>query len=97
MDAEATRLVTNAGVEAGDVAEAVMGHVLQAAQGQNTARQASIGAGIPEERPAITINQVCGSGFRACAMAAQAVNIGDAEIVVAGGRGLGSAENFRLL
>ncbi|MEZ5897399.1 MAG: acetyl-CoA C-acetyltransferase [Parvularculaceae bacterium] len=74
-----------AGVSGGDVDETVMGHVLQAAQGQNTARQAAMGAGIPVERPAMTINQVCGSGLRAVALAAQAVRLGDASIVVAGG------------
>ncbi|WP_425410312.1 acetyl-CoA C-acetyltransferase [Hyphococcus sp.] len=74
-----------AGVSGEDVSETVMGHVLQAGQGQNTARQASIGAGIPKETPAMTINQVCGSGLRAVAMAAQAVRLGDASAVVAGG------------
>lgn len=68
-----------------DVDEVVMGHVLQAGQGQNTARQAAMNAGIPQERPAMTINQVCGSGLRAVAMAAQAVKLGDAKAVVAGG------------
>ena len=74
-----------AGIAGDDVGETVMGHVLQAGQGQNTARQASMGAGIPQARPAMTINQVCGSGLRAVAMAAQAVNLGDADIVAAGG------------
>ncbi|MEO1014054.1 MAG: acetyl-CoA C-acetyltransferase [Pseudomonadota bacterium] len=74
-----------AGVGGDDVDEVVMGHVLQAAQGQNTARQASIGAGIPKETPAMTINQVCGSGLRAVALAAQAVRLGDAKVIVAGG------------
>ena len=66
--------------------EVIMGHVLQTAQGQNTARQAAMGAGVPRERPAMTINQVCGSGLRAVALAAQAVAAGDATIVVAGGQ-----------
>ena len=78
--------VAQAGITGEDVGETVMGHVLQAGQGQNTARQASMGAGIPQERPAITINQVCGSGLRAIAMAAQAVRLGDADIVAAGGQ-----------
>ncbi len=69
-----------------DVSEVIMGHVLQAGQGQNTARQAAMGAGIAKERPAMTINQVCGSGLRAVALAAQAVKTGDAAIVVAGGQ-----------
>lgn len=75
-----------AGVDGNDVGEVIMGHVLQAGQGQNTARQASIGAGVPVETPAVTINQVCGSGLRAVAMAAQAVSQGDADVVVAGGQ-----------
>jgi acetyl-CoA C-acetyltransferase len=74
-----------AGVAGGDVDETIMGHVLQTAQGQNTARQASMGAGIPIERPAMAINQVCGSGLRAAALAAQAIRLGDADIIVAGG------------
>ncbi len=74
-----------AGLTGGDVDETIMGHVLQAGQGQNTARQASIGAGIPQEKPAMTINQVCGSGLRAVAMAAQAIRLGDAVTAVAGG------------
>ncbi len=77
--------IERAGIDAADIGETIMGHVLQAGQGQNTARQASIGAGIPQETPAITINQVCGSGLRAIAMAAQTVRLGDAAIVAAGG------------
>ncbi|MBB5517927.1 acetyl-CoA C-acetyltransferase [Amphiplicatus metriothermophilus] len=77
--------IERAGVKGEDVDEVVMGHVLQAAQGQNTARQAAMGAGVPKERPAMTINQVCGSGLRAVALAAQAIRLGDAAIVVAGG------------
>ena len=77
--------IERAGITGGDVSEAIMGHVLQAGQGQNTARQASMNSGIPQERPAITINQVCGSGLRAVAMASQQVLLGDADIVVAGG------------
>ncbi|NWG91321.1 MAG: acetyl-CoA C-acetyltransferase [Parvularculaceae bacterium] len=73
-------------ITAEDVSEVVMGHVLQTAQGQNTARQASMAAGVPKERPAMTINQVCGSGLRAVALAAQQVKTGDASIVVAGGQ-----------
>ncbi|MEQ8936630.1 MAG: beta-ketoacyl synthase N-terminal-like domain-containing protein, partial [Amphiplicatus sp.] len=77
--------LARAGVSGEDVSEVVMGHVLQAAQGQNTARQASIGAGVAKEKPAMTINQVCGSGLRAVALGAQAIRLGDASIVVAGG------------
>ena len=77
--------IEQAGIAPEDVGETIMGHVLQAAQGQNTARQASIGAGIPQERPAAAINQVCGSGLRAVAMAVQSVKLGEADVVAAGG------------
>ena len=69
-----------------DVSEVIMGQVLTAAQGQNPARQASMAAGLPQEVPAWGLNQVCGSGLRAVALAAQAVQTGDATIVVAGGQ-----------
>ncbi|MFL1876746.1 acetyl-CoA C-acetyltransferase [Hansschlegelia beijingensis] len=75
-----------AGVEAGEVSETILGQVLTAAQGQNPARQASIAAGIPIGAPAWGVNQVCGSGLRAVALAAQAIRNGDSEIVVAGGQ-----------
>lgn len=75
-----------AGVLGDDVGEVVMGHVLTAGQGQNTARQASMRAGVPQGRPAMTINQVCGSGLRAVALAAQSIIAGDNKIVVAGGQ-----------
>lgn len=74
-----------AGVKPDHVSEVLMGHVLTAGQGQNTARQASIGAGVSENTPAMTINQVCGSGLRTVALGMQAIVNGDAEIVVAGG------------
>ncbi len=65
--------------------EVIMGNVLQAGQGQNTARQAMIYAGIPKEVNAFTVNKICASGMKAVALAAQAIRAGDAEIVVAGG------------
>ena len=74
-----------AGIEPDSVSETIMGHVLQAAQGQNTARQAAIGAGIAKERPAMTINQVCGSGLRAVALGANLIKAGEASVVAAGG------------
>ncbi|MFN0022390.1 MAG: acetyl-CoA C-acetyltransferase [Parvularculaceae bacterium] len=77
--------MARASVGPDEVGEVIMGHVLQTAQGQNTARQAAMGAGIAKERPAMTINQVCGSGLRAVALAAQAIKSGDATIVIAGG------------
>lgn len=67
------------------VNEVIMGNVLAAGSGQNPARQASIQAGIPHAVPAMTINKVCGSGLKAVHLAAQAIAVGDAEIVVAGG------------
>lgn len=73
------------GVSAGDVDEVIFGHVLQAGEGQNSARQAAINSGIPETTPAMTINKVCGSGLKAVHLAAQAIKCGDAECVVAGG------------
>jgi acetyl-CoA C-acetyltransferase len=75
-----------AGVDPAEVDEVVLGQVLTAAAGQNPARQAAIAAGIPKERTAYVINQVCGSGLRAVALAAQAVALGDARIMVAGGQ-----------
>ncbi len=67
------------------VDEVIMGNVLQAGLGQNPARQAAVTAGLPVEIPALTINKVCGSGLKAVALATQAVKLGDAEIIVAGG------------
>ncbi len=75
-----------AGVKGEDVSEVILGQVLTAAQGQNPARQASMAAGVPKEVPAWSVQQVCGSGLRAVALAAQAVQTGDATIVVAGGQ-----------
>jgi acetyl-CoA C-acetyltransferase len=75
-----------AGVEPGAVSEVIMGQILTAGQGQNPARQASIGAGIPVESPAWGVNQLCGSGLRAVALGYQAILNGDSDIVVAGGQ-----------
>ena len=66
--------------------EVIMGNVLQAGQGQNTARQAMVQAGISKETPAYTINKVCGSGLKAIALAAQSIMTGQAEVVLAGGQ-----------
>jgi acetyl-CoA C-acetyltransferase len=73
-------------VDPAEVDEVAMGQVLTAACGQNPARQAAIAAGIPAERTALTINQVCGSGLRTVAMGFQAIQLGDASIYVAGGQ-----------
>ena len=78
--------LAQAGVAPEDVSEVILGQVLTAAQGQNPARQASMAAGIPKEVPAWGVNQVCGSGLRAVALATQAIQTGDATVVVAGGQ-----------
>lgn len=75
-----------AGVKPEEVDEVILGHVLQAAAGQGPARQAAMGAGIPKEAPAWSLNQICGSGLRAVAIGAQQIALGDARIVVAGGQ-----------
>lgn len=75
-----------AGVDPADVDEVILGHVLQAAAGQGPARQAAMGAGIPKEAPAWSLNQICGSGLRAVALGYQQIAMGDANIVVAGGQ-----------
>jgi acetyl-CoA C-acetyltransferase len=77
--------VKRAGVEAADVDEVIMGCVVQAGIGQAPARQAALKAGLPPEVSALTVNMVCGSGLRAVALASQAVQLGDSEVVVAGG------------
>lgn len=79
-------LVERAGVDAADVSETILGQVLTAAQGQNPARQAHINAGLPMESAAWSLNQVCGSGLRAVALGAQHIQLGDANIVAAGGQ-----------
>ncbi|MDY6822973.1 MAG: acetyl-CoA C-acetyltransferase [Thermodesulfobacteriota bacterium] len=66
--------------------EVVMGSVLQAGQGQNTARQAMIRAGFPKETPAMTVNKICGSGLKAIAVAASAIMAGESDIILAGGQ-----------
>ncbi len=78
--------LARAKVDPGDVSEVIMGQVLSAGEGQNPARQASIGAGIPVEAPAWGMNQLCGSGLRAVALGAQQIQSGSATIVVAGGQ-----------
>ncbi len=78
--------LVRAGVKAEEVSDVVMGQILTAAQGQNTARQAAVAAGIPYDKTALTINQVCGSGLRAVAMGMQSILAGDSDIVVAGGQ-----------
>jgi len=77
--------VKRAGIKPEDVDEVIMGCVIQARLGQNPARQAALNGGIPPTVSAVTVNKVCGSGLKAVMMAAQGVQLGDSEIVVAGG------------
>jgi acetyl-CoA C-acetyltransferase len=77
--------LTRAGVKPEQVDEVIMGNVLSAGLGQNPARQAALKAGLPVTVPAMTINKVCGSGLKAVSLAAQAIRLGDHEVVVAGG------------
>ncbi|MGY6632751.1 MAG: acetyl-CoA C-acetyltransferase [Alkalilacustris sp.] len=79
-------LVARAGIDPAEVSETILGQVLTAGQGQNPARQAHINAGLPVESAAWSINQVCGSGLRAVALAAQHIQLGDATVVAAGGQ-----------
>ncbi|MEM8743625.1 MAG: acetyl-CoA C-acetyltransferase [Pseudomonadota bacterium] len=78
--------VERAGIKPEDVSEVILGQILTAGQGQNPARQASVGAGIPVEAPAWGMNQLCGSGLRAVALGAQQIVDGSSDIVVAGGQ-----------
>ena len=77
--------VKRAGIKPEDVDQVFMGCVIQAAQGQNVARQCSLKAGLPVETPAVTLNVVCGSGLYAVNLAADLIKAGEADIVVAGG------------
>ncbi|MFQ5764634.1 MAG: acetyl-CoA C-acetyltransferase, partial [Rhodospirillales bacterium] len=78
--------LSRAGVEPGEVTEVILGQILAAGAGQNPARQAAVGAGIPVEKTAYGINQLCGSGLRSVALGSQAIKLGDSAIVVAGGQ-----------
>ncbi len=80
-----TEAIKRAGIEKEAVNEVIMGQVLPCGYGQNPAKQAAIKAGLPWEAESITVNKVCGSGLKAVMLAAQAVQLGDAEVVVAGG------------
>ncbi|MCS3903050.1 acetyl-CoA C-acetyltransferase [Methylohalomonas lacus] len=79
-------LLKDSGVSPDQVNEVIFGNVLTAGAGMNPARQAAIGAGLPDSVPAMTINKVCGSGLKSVALAAQSIRAGDADIVVAGGQ-----------
>ncbi|XP_037082626.1 acetyl-CoA acetyltransferase, cytosolic-like [Pollicipes pollicipes] len=79
-------VLSRAGVDPADVSEVVLGQVMVAGQGQNPARQAAVGAGLPIHVPASIVNMVCGSGLKAICNAAQAIRCGEARVVVAGGQ-----------
>ena len=81
-----SEVVARVGIDKSEVSETILGQVLTAAQGQNPARQAHINAGLPIEAAAWSLNQVCGSGLRAVALGAQHIQLGDADIVLAGGQ-----------
>lgn len=81
-----SHVLYDSGMEPGDVDDVIMGQVLTGGAGQNPARQTAIDAAIPEDRAAVTVNQVCGSGLRAIAMAWQSICCGDSDIVIAGGQ-----------
>ncbi|MDQ7985256.1 acetyl-CoA C-acetyltransferase [Pseudomonas sp. G34] len=79
------RLLEQTGLDGAQVDEVILGHVLTAGVGQNSARQAAIKAGLPHAVPALTLNKVCGSGLKALHLGAQAIRCGDAEVIIAGG------------
>src|SRR5437870_3198862 len=98
-------LLARSNLKPEQVSEVILGQVLTAGSGQNPARQSLIKAGIPAAIPAMTINKVCGSGLKAVMLAAQAIQCGDADIVIAGGQEnmsasphvlLGSRDGFRM-
>ncbi|WAR07438.1 THIC-like protein [Mya arenaria] len=79
-------LLARSGVHGDAVSEVILGQVLTAGEGQNPARQASVGAGIPYSVPSIGVNMLCGSGLKAVAMGYQAIKAGDSSVVIAGGQ-----------
>ena len=81
-----TNVVDELKIEKSDIDEVIMGQVLTGSAGQNPARQASIKSGIPKEKPAYIVNQVCGSGIRSIASGYQSIKTGDSKIVIAGGQ-----------
>jgi acetyl-CoA C-acetyltransferase len=85
IDLEAQYYDWDQSLQGTQIDEVIMGHVIQAGQGQNTARQAMMRAGVSKETNAFTVNKVCGSGLKAITLGAQAIQLGQAEIVVAGG------------
>src|ERR1700709_2847181 len=87
LGAEAIRAaLARAKLEPGEVDEVILAHVLSAGQGQNPPRQAAMAAGVPQEKTAWGLNQLCGSGLRAVAHGLQRISNGDASVIVAGGQ-----------
>ncbi len=78
-------IIAQTKVDPNEIDEVLMGHVLQAGQGQNTARQAAVWGGVPTDKGATTVNKVCGSGLKTVMFAAQAIKLGDANMIIAGG------------
>lgn len=88
------QLLAQTGLDPALVDEVILGQVLTAGAGQNPARQAAIGAGLPHAVPAMTLNKVCGSGLKALHLATQAIRCGDAEVIIAGGQENMSLANY---
>jgi len=88
------QLLSQTGLNGSEVDEVILGHVLTAGAGQNTARQAAVHAGLPHAVPALTLNKVCGSGLKALHLGAQAIRCGDAEVIIAGGMENMSLANY---
>ncbi|HUW96540.1 MAG TPA: beta-ketoacyl synthase N-terminal-like domain-containing protein, partial [Anaerolineae bacterium] len=84
-DLEQRHYAWDQSLQEAQIDEVIMGHVIQAGQGQNTARQAMMSAGVSKETNAFTVNKVCGSGLKAITLGAQSIQLGQADIVVAGG------------
>lgn len=78
-------IIARTKIDPNQIDEVIMGHVIQAGMGQNTARQAAIWGGVPAEKSAFTVNKVCGSGLKSVMLAAQAIKLGEAEVIMAGG------------
>ena len=78
--------ITKSNLKSNDIDEIIIGQVLTGGTGQNPARQAAVGAGIPKEKPAYVVNQVCGSGIRSIASGFQSIKAGDSKVVIAGGQ-----------
>ena len=82
----ARQVLNAAAVDPDDIDETILGCVIQAGQGQNVARQIAVRAGVPVEKPAFTVNQVCGSGLKAVELASNRIWLGESEVVLCGGR-----------